>query len=153
MPDDNRFAGLSEVVEGDEAETEDSTEPEPEPEPSVEETASVEDTESEPEPPESEAEDGDSREADADTDESDDEEAEDTDPAAFPFDATKKKTVYVREQTIEGLEDAQALVDAQLRTEHDVRSLTGREFYDAVFRVAASDTDALIDEIIDAREE
>ena len=78
---------------------------------------------------------------------------QDSEPAAFPFDDTTKKTVYVRPETIDDLEDARALVDAQLRTEHDVRNLTGREFYDAAFRLAADDTDGLIDELLAARGE
>ncbi|WP_255171669.1 hypothetical protein [Natrononativus amylolyticus] len=79
--------------------------------------------------------------------------AEDDDPAAFSFDETTKKTVYVRPDSVDELEDARALVDAKLRTEHDVRDLTGREFYDAVFRLAAADTDELIDAVLDARTE
>lgn len=94
--------------------------------------------------------------SDSDTDEPADEDTEpeqDSELAAFPFDDTTKKTVYVRPETIDDLEDARALVDAQLRTEHDVRNLTGREFYDAAFRLAAEDTDGLIDELLAARGE
>ncbi|WP_267643190.1 hypothetical protein [Haloarchaeobius amylolyticus] len=149
MPDDNRFAGLSEAVEGEEeVEEPDEVAPDADSEP----TQSTESTEST-EPTADSASTTEDTESEAESTGEDEEQEEETDPSAFPFDATKKKTVYVREPTIERLEDAQALVDAQLRTEHDVRSLTGREFYDAVFRVAASDTDALIEEIIEAREE
>ncbi|AHG02430.1 hypothetical protein HALLA_21225 (plasmid) [Halostagnicola larsenii XH-48] len=92
--------------------------------------------------------------SESDTDELEREESvSDSEPAAFPFDDTTKKTVYVRPETIDDLEDARALVDAQLRTEHDVRNLTGREFYDAAFRLAADDTDGLIDELLAARGE
>lgn len=120
MPEDNRFAGLSEAVDDDEADAE----------PATEETVTYED------------------ETDAES-----AEPEASDPAAFPFDATTKKTVYVRPDSVDGLEDARALVDATLRTEYDVRDLTGREFYDAVFRLAATDTDGLIDEILEERSE
>ncbi len=145
MPEDNRFAGLSEAV--DEDDSDDSTD----------ESAG-----------DAESADGDSSattvEYDATADEtatdtesaddgSDGESADADDPTAFPFDATEKKTVYVRPETIAELEDARALVDAQLRTSHDVRDLTGREFYDAVFRLAAADTDGLIEELLEARDE
>ncbi|APX98435.1 hypothetical protein [Natronorubrum daqingense] len=154
MPEDNRFAGLGEAVddEGSSAEPEAESETEP----------SADDSSSE---STSETVEYDSAD-DADTDTEVDDSADDTDtadeganssdsndPSAFPFDATKKKTVYVRPETLEELEDARALVDAQLRTQHDVRNLTGREFYDAVFRYAAADTDGLIEEILEARDE
>ncbi|WP_276256993.1 hypothetical protein [Halomontanus rarus] len=150
MPDDNRFAGLSDVVEeepdtdGNEHadETEDGS-------PASTGTATDDDTvEATYDDPELELDDVEDDESDA---EADDDAA--TDPAAFSFDATTKKTVYVRQGTIDDLEDARALVDAQLRTQHDVRDLTGREFYDAVFRLAADDTDGLIEEIRDERDD
>ncbi|ELY44763.1 hypothetical protein [Natronorubrum bangense] len=145
MPEDNRFAGLSEAVDEDDSDD------------SADESTS-----------DAESADGDSSattveydstadETVTDTESSDDgsdvESADADDPTAFPFDATEKKTVYVRPETIEELEDARALVDAQLRTSHDVRDLTGREFYDAVFRLAADDTDGLIEELLEARDE
>ncbi|WP_435362151.1 hypothetical protein [Haloarchaeobius sp. DFWS5] len=132
MPDGNRFAGLGDAVDEED-----------EPESPTEEASS--------ESTESEQASTDSQPGESELEETEPEEQ--ADPAAFPFDETTKKTVYVREDAIERLEDAQALVDAQLRTEHDVRNLTGREFYDAVFQVAAGDTDALIDQIIDERDE
>ena len=85
-------------------------------------------------------------------DETDATESVDEEPAAFPFDATTKKTVYVRPESVDELEDARALVDAKLRTEHDVRDLTGREFYDAVFRLAAADTDGVIEALLAERD-
>lgn len=145
MPEDNRFAGLSEAVDEDDSDD------------SADESTS-----------DAESADGDSSattveydstadETVTDTESSDDgsdvKSADADDPTAFPFDATEKKTVYVRPETIEELEDARALVDAQLRTSHDVRDLTGREFYDAVFRLAADDTDGLIEELLEARDE
>lgn len=154
MPEDNRFAGLSEAVEEDDpsGESDDGSDTVPpadvEPSDDGESTTEVE---------------YESAESDADTDrdtEANEPEAESSgdtadadDPTAFPFDATEKKTVYVRPETLDDLEDARALVDAQLRTRHDVRDLTGREFYDAAFRLAAADTSGLIDEILEARDE
>ncbi|MDJ1434117.1 hypothetical protein [Halostagnicola sp. A-GB9-2] len=126
MPEDNRFAGLGDAVEDETPETE-----------------SAGDRES----TDSGADDG-----GVELEHEEDEMDEEPDPTAFPFDDTTKKTVYVRPETVDDLEDAQALVDAQLRTEHDVRNLTGREFYDAAFRLAAADTDGLIDEILSERE-
>ncbi|GAB7017226.1 hypothetical protein [Halostagnicola bangensis] len=130
MPEDNRFAGLGDAVEDETPETE-----------------SAGDRES----TDSGADDG-GVELEHEEDEMDEEPEPEPDPTAFPFDDTTKKTVYVRPETVDDLEDAQALVDAQLRTEHDVRNLTGREFYDAAFRLAAADTDGLIDEILSERE-
>lgn len=146
MPDDNRFAGLSEVVEEDgedagSGETSDTESANSETVAYEDETASESGTET------------DSVDEAESESESELEPESETDPTAFAFDETTKKTVYVRQETIDALEDARALVDAQLRTQHDVRDLTGREFYDAAFRLAAADTDGLIDEIRDEREE
>ncbi|GAB3036222.1 hypothetical protein [Natronobiforma cellulositropha] len=133
MPDDNRFAGLSEAVDD---------------EPADEEPASAAVEYDETDAPES------STEADTDGASSEPEtEPEPSDPSAFAFDETTKKTVYVRQETLDALEDARVLVDAQLRTNHDVRDLTGREFYDAVFRLAAADTDGLVEEIRTERDD
>lgn len=155
MPEDNRFAGLGEAVddEGSSAELEDES--------AIE--SSADDSNGAPSSETVEYNSAEDTDADTDADDSsadtEDEGADSSgssdsnDPSAFPFDATKKKTVYVRPETLEELEDARALVDAQLRTQHDVRNLTGREFYDAVFRYAAADTDGLIEEILEARDE
>lgn len=163
MPEDNRFAGLSEAVEDDsddEPDSEPNSETGPAADDSSDQSNSTPETESE-----SAASDGVSdTETDTDTgvDDTASDETADTatdagvdadDPTAFPFDATEKKTVYVRPETLDQLEDVRALVDAQLRTDHDVRDLTGREFYDAAFRLAASDTDGLIEQLLEAREE
>ncbi|WP_436346780.1 hypothetical protein [Natronorubrum sp. FCH18a] len=162
MPEDNRFAGLSDAVEDEEptdgpddesdegaapdteSTTADDSSGDGEPTTEVEYESVEADAESDEETEQSETGSGaeNSSDGDADVD----------DPTAFPFDATEKKTVYVRSGTLDDLEDARALVDAQLRTEHDVRDLTGREFYDAAFRLAAADTDGLIDEILEARD-
>ena len=157
MPDDNRFAGLSDAVEDDPDEESDA---ESAAESSSEETDSptVEDETSEPESETGGDSSGSESDSSADSggpdaDAEDDADADTDDPTAFPFDATEKKTVYVRPETLADLDDARALVDAQLRTDHDVRDLTGREFYDAVFRLAAADTEGVIDEILEAREE
>ena len=158
MPDDNRFAGLSEAVDDDD---DDESDEETDRESESDESSSEADAESAVESDVSDADAGAAKtDASGDSDSSaeptetdTDADTDDDDPAAFPFDATEKKTVYVRPETLEGLDDARALVDAQLRTEHDVRDLTGREFYDAVFRLAADDTEGLIDEILEAREE
>lgn len=187
MPDDNRFAGLSEAVEDD---PDDGSEPADESEVDAEVAGTDGTSASHDSSPGSEAadpsdgaavelesvhhggrsdsspgrgpspgrpSDGDdesaTEESDAVDDATDCEPAADEDPTAFPFDATEKKTVYVRPETLADVEDARALVDAQLRTEHDVRDLTGREFYDAALRLAASDTDGLIEAVLAAREE
>jgi hypothetical protein len=150
MPEDNRFAGLSEAV--DEDDSDDSTGGES----ATDDVDTAVDSSDQPGSTEVEY-DSDAgetvTESEPSPDSTDTEPAESDDPTAFPFDATEKKTVYVRPETVAEVEDARALVDAQLRTDHDVRDLTGREFYDAVFRLAAADTDGLIEELLEAREE
>ncbi|ELZ16085.1 hypothetical protein C477_16365 [Haloterrigena salina JCM 13891] len=156
MPDDNRFAGLSDAVEDDPGEGSDAESAADESSskktdsPTVEDDPSVSDSETGGDSSGSES-DSSAETAESDADGEDD--TGDNDPTAFPFDATEKKTVYVRPETLADLDDARALVDAQLRTDHDVRDLTGREFYDAVFRLAAGDTEGVIDEVLEAREE
>ncbi|WP_121823369.1 hypothetical protein [Halostella salina] len=130
MPDENRFAGIGEAVEGD-------GEPSSDADPADETPA-----------------DEDSTNADESVDEESANDATDSPAeAAFPFDDTVQKSVYVRPETFEALEDAEALVDARLRTDHDLRDLTRREFFDAVFREAAADTDQLVERIRRMREE
>jgi|AntDeeMetagen134_2_1112570.scaffolds.fasta_scaffold02114_5 hypothetical protein len=70
---------------------------------------------------------------------------------AFEFDATTQQTMYVRPSSWQAIEDVEALVDARLRADYDVRNLTGSEFYDAVLRVAANHEDELIAAILAAR--
>lgn len=142
MPEDNRFAGLSEAVDEDELDTDDDSSAGSG---STEHEFTGSDAATDSAAADTAADETDS-ESDADSTEPDD-------PTAFPFDATEKKTVYVRSETLDELEDARALVDAQLRTEHDVRDLTGREFYDAAFRLAAADTDGLIEAVLEARDD
>ncbi|MDQ2052725.1 hypothetical protein RBH26_19975 [Natronolimnohabitans sp. A-GB9] len=138
MPDDNRFAGLREAVDEPDAESDEAPSSEADSTTEIEYESAVTDSETD---------------AGSEPDEADSESTDPDDPTAFPFDATEKKTVYVRPETLADLEDAQALVDAQLRTDHDVRDLTGREFYDAVFQLAADDTDGLIEAILEARDD
>lgn len=73
------------------------------------------------------------------------------DEPAFAFDETEQHSMYVRPDVWQQFEDVKALVDARLRTEHDVRDLTGREFQDAVLRIAADHEDELVDAIVAAR--
>lgn len=127
MPDENRFAGIGDAVEEEPQDEANAGEPSTE---TREET--VADTGSNSE--------------DSGTG------GEAADPAAFAFDDTVQKSVYVRPKTFEELEDAEALVNAQLRTEHDLKDLTRREFFDAVFREAAEDTDRLVERIMKMRE-
>jgi hypothetical protein len=111
MPDENRFAGLSDAEK-------------------EEERAGEED----PETPESEPE------SDADR----------VGPA-FEFDATTAKSIYVRPETLELLEDTEFEAEMVLRREHGVRDPTGREFHDAAVRVLAEHTDEIVEQILMAR--
>ncbi|ELY48571.1 hypothetical protein [Natronolimnohabitans innermongolicus] len=161
MPEDNRFAGLSDAVEDDtSSDADESTAVEyrsdsagSDADTDADSARSSTDSETETASTDASAATADDTADVADTDTDGDADIDPDDPTAFPFDATEKKTVYVRPETLERVDDARALVDAQLRTDHDVRDLTGREFYDAVFRLAATDTDGLIEEILDARDE
>jgi len=70
---------------------------------------------------------------------------------AFEFEETVQQTIYVRPSSLRELEDLEALVDARLRTDHDVRNLTGSEFYDAVVRVAANHEEELLAAVLSER--
>lgn len=113
MPDDNRFAGLSDAEK--EA-----------------------------------AEAADAAEDDANTEGEDEEQAG---GPAFEFDATTAKSIYVRPETLEILEDSEFEVEMQLRREHGIRDVTGREFHDAAVRVLADHADDVVDQILDEREQ
>lgn len=126
MPDENRFAGIGDAVE----------------EPEDDASGGERTTET-----------GNETVANAESNESTGNSGAPADPAAFPFEDTVQKSVYVRPETFEELEDAEALVNAQLRTEHDLKDLTRREFFDAVFREAADDTERLVERIRRMREE
>lgn len=112
MPDENRFAGLSEAEK-------------------AEERTDVE------------------SETAADAAASDD--SEEAGPA-FEFDETTAKSIYVREKTLELLEDTEFEVEMVLRRNHSIRDPTGREFHDAAVRVLAEHTDEVVDRILAARE-
>lgn len=71
---------------------------------------------------------------------------------AFSFDETTAKSIYVREETLDILEDTELEIELLLRQEHDIRDITGREVMDAVLRVAAEDPDAVVNQIIAERD-
>jgi hypothetical protein len=77
---------------------------------------------------------------------------EEADPTAFAFEDTVQKSIYVRPEAYEQLEDAEALVNARLRTEHELKNMARREFFDAALRVAADHEDELVDRIVDERD-
>lgn len=70
----------------------------------------------------------------------------------FPFEDTVQKSVYVRKESFERVEDLEPEVDLQLRREHGVRDLTRREFYDAIFRVASNHPEEIIEAILEVRD-
>jgi len=111
MPDENRFAGLSEAEKEEERAEAAREEPADKPEP---------------------------------------EEEEETGPA-FEFDDTTAKSIYVRSETLELLEDSEFEVEMLLRREHGIRDPTGREFHDAAVRVLAEHTDEIVEQILEAR--
>ncbi|MFC6907022.1 hypothetical protein [Halalkalicoccus tibetensis] len=128
MVDENRFAGLADAEAG---ESDDETNSETE--------ATPQDRLAEPE-----------QATGADTPEEDD-----SDPSAgpaFSFDETTAKSIYVREDTLDLLEDTELEVELRLRQESDIRDVTGREVMDAVLRVAAANPDAIADQIVAERD-
>jgi hypothetical protein len=110
MPDENRFAGLSDVDEEEPAETDDE------------------------------------REAEKPT-----EEPTDDGGPAFEFDATTAKSIYVRPETLERLEDTEFEVEMLLRRNHGIRDVTGREFHDAAVRVLEDHVEDVVDQILEER--
>jgi hypothetical protein len=72
---------------------------------------------------------------------------------AFEFEDTTAKSVYVRPETLSVLDDAEFEVESLLRREHEVRDLTGREFHDALVRVAADHPDEVATAVLAARDE
>ena len=113
MPDDNRFAGLSD--------------------------AEKEELEADPE--ESATEGG------------DDADEESGGGPAFEFDETTAKSIYVRPETLETLEDTEFEVEMLLRREHGIRDVTGREFHDAAVQVLADHAEEVVDQILEERDD
>ncbi|MFC6823413.1 hypothetical protein [Halopelagius fulvigenes] len=167
MPDENRFAKLGEAIgesdgDADAEEADDpgspessasartdseSAEPTPEPEPELGESeAEADDAES----PEASSE---PAEGDEDDETANDSPEETAGGPAFEFEDTTAKSMYVRPETVAVLDDAEFEVESHLRREHEVRNLTGREFHDALVRVAAKYPEEVADAILDAREE
>lgn len=124
MPDDNRFAGLSEQVDG-----------------SADEEGEAADATGATEATDREAT------ASAATD------ADDGTGPAFAFDETTAKSIYVRPETLTLLEDVEFEVETALRREHDVRDVTGREFHDAAVHVLAEHVDEIAARVDAARQE
>lgn len=121
MPDENRFAGLGEQMDGEDE---------------TDEKADHDSSAS-------------NREVPADTSDPD---AGGSGPA-FAFEATRAKSLYVRPETLDLLEDVEFEVESILRREHDVRDLTGREFHDALVRAIATDPEAVARIVLDARDD
>lgn len=122
MPDENRFSGLGDVVEG----------PETGAAAEAEEGAGDGASESKP-----------TTEA----------EPEGSTGPAFEFEDTTAKSVYVRSETLSVMDDAEFEVESLLRREHDVRDVTGREFHDALVRVAADHPEEVAEVIVSARDD
>lgn len=72
---------------------------------------------------------------------------------AFGFDATTPKSIYVRQDTVELLEDAEFGVESVLRQEYDIRNMTGREFHDAMVHILAEHVNEIAERIHDVRED
>jgi hypothetical protein len=114
MPDDNRFAGIGDQMDGPEQSDDESG-----PDDSTGVDAAAERTETR------------TSASGAQT------ETDDADGPAFAFDQTSAKSLYVRDGTLELFEDTEFEVEAALRSDHGIRDLTSREFHDALVHVAA----------------
>ena len=125
MVDENRFAGLADAENSDLEDETDATLDDPDQETS---TTSPDD------------------DGEVDTSEHDE------GGPAFSFDETTAKSIYVREETLDILEDTELEIELLLRQKHDIRDITGREVMDAVLRVAAEEPDAVVDQIIAERD-
>lgn len=169
MPDDNRFAGLADDVdEGAESKTDEATggaDPGDDSGGSGPETAesrsSNDESDSRESAPSQTADDVASSSPDTDSGAVTDAGAGTSTPSpstdvggpAFPFDATNQESIYVRPETLEAVDDAEFEVEVQLRQEYDVRDLTGREFQDALLRVAAENPDRVAAAIVAERQQ
>lgn len=93
-------------------------------------------------------------EIEEETDSADDEggDGEETGPA-FEFEETNAKSIYVREEALDRMDDAEFAVESILRSDHGVRDLTGREFHDALVRVAATVPEEIAELVIETRRE
>jgi hypothetical protein len=85
------------------------------------------------------------------TDDAPDADVKDDGPA-FEFEATRAKSIYVRPETLDLLEDVEFEVESILRREHGIRDLTGREFHDALVRAIATDPETVASLVLDARD-
>lgn len=126
MPDGNRFSGLGDVVEGSETDAAEES--------NAEAKAGTSDADA----PKSEPA--------ADT------ESESSGPA-FEFEDTTAKSVYVRSETLSVMDDAEFEVESLLRRDHDIRDVTGREFHDALVRVAADHPEEVASVIVSSRDD
>jgi len=77
---------------------------------------------------------------------------EESDGPAFAFDETVQKSIYVRAETLDVLDDTEFEVEGLLRREHEIRDLTGREVDDAIIRLASRYPAELAELIADERE-
>lgn len=129
MVDENRFAGLSDAEAGEsDGETVSETKTTPQ----------ERSTETEQETTEADTPEGDNSDSGA--------------GPAFSFDETTAKSIYVRGETLDLLEDTELEVELRLRQNSDIRDVTGREVMDAALRVAAANPNAIADQIIAERD-
>lgn len=115
MPDDDRFQGIGEQLEGDDEELEE----EPDDADRVDEADDVEEEAAE--EPETASESAPSSEG----------------GPAFSFDEATQQTVYPRPETWRELRAALSTADAELLTEHGIDDVEGRELHDAALAIAA----------------
>lgn len=175
MPDENRFAGLGDQLEGDERDDTDDGDDTPDTAdatdtPDATDATDATDADETASAAPSPAESADSASSTTESESASDSTSDDSEPTpdldetsstapaaesgpAFSFDDTRAKSLYVRPETVELLEDAEFEVEALLRRDHGIRDLTGREFHDALVRAVAADPEAVVEFVVDARDE
>lgn len=129
MPDDNRFQGIGDALDEDDADDEPDDDATDDPEP-VQETQPDPTTELE------------------SPDEQDDESA-----PAFPYEATVQKSVYVLPDAWNDLDGAMSLAEAKLKTEDGETDVTTSELHTALARLGAENPEELRRLVYEAREE
>lgn len=182
MPDENRFAGLTDAMEeetnedADEDAEEDvdaaadsaaeiddenaTVEPDNDGRSSDDGVSPSEDAEPATQPETTADADASTGETDEDRDASgdgdaggDDEASDPVETPAFAFEESSPKSIYVRDETLALLEDAEFEVEAALRRDHEIRNVTGREFHDAAVRVLAEHAEEVAEEIVRLRKD
>lgn len=73
-----------------------------------------------------------------------------TDPA-FPFDDATQRPIYAREESWDEFEDVRDFEVKRILRDEGIKKVSGREFHDALLRLAAENPEEFADAVKDAR--